>query len=191
MTEDSTLHDGSSIQVEYLRELELMDRRGIGNGFAAAEIPYVGDEFSMFLIVPDQGRFAEIRDSLDQEFVDTIDDTFEEGPYELLLPEWETTTNLDLLPWLTEAGTAPGSYPGIDPSASLAGSVHGADIAVDEEGTVAAAATALDFEESAGPQPELTIAAGRPFLYLIRHRPSGAVLFAGQVTDPSYRSPAR
>lgn len=163
MTEDSTLHDGSSIQVEYLRELELMDRRGIGNGFAAAEIPYVGDEFSMFLIVPDQGRFAEIRDSLDQEFVDTIDDTFEEGPYELLLPEWETTTNLDLLPWLTEAGTAPGSYPGIDPSAFLAGSVHGADIAVDEEGTVAAAATALDFEESAGPQPELTIAADRPF----------------------------
>ncbi|HSJ35738.1 MAG TPA: serpin family protein [Acidimicrobiia bacterium] len=184
VSEDFTLLDGSTIQVEYMRELELLDRRGVGDGFVAAEIPYVGGEFSMLLIVPDRDRFTEIRDSLDQGLVDTIDRTFEEGPFELLVPKWETTTNLDLLPWLEEAGVAPGSYPGIDPSAFLAGAVHGADIAVDEEGTVAAAATGLGFNESAGAMPELTIAADRPFLYLIRHRPSGAVLFAGQVTDP-------
>lgn len=183
VNEDFTLLDGSTIPVEYMRELELLDRRGVGDGFVAAEIPYEGREFSMLLIVPDHDRFNEVRDSLDQELVDTID-TFEEGPFELLVPKWETTTDLDLLPWLEEAGVAPGSYPGIDPNAFLAGAVHGADIAVDEEGTVAAAATGLGFDESAGAMPGLTIAADRPFLYLIRHRPSGAVLFAGQVTDP-------
>lgn len=185
VTDTFTRLDGSNTDVTFMRELELSDRRGVGDGFAGAEIPYVGGEFSMLLIVPDQGRFAEIRDSLDQEFIDTIDQTFAEGPYELLLPRWETTTNLDLLPWLEEAGVAPGSYPGIDPSAFLAGAVHGADIAVDEEGTVAAAATGLDFEESAAPVPEMIIAADRPYLYVIRHRPSGAVLFTGQMTDPS------
>lgn len=185
VTDTFTLLDGSTTEIEFMRELELSDRRGVGDGFAGAEIPYVGGEFSMLLIVPDQGRFTEIRDSLDQEFVGTIDRTLEEGPYELLLPKWETATNLDLLPWLREAGAAPGSYPAIDPSAFLAGAVHGADIAVDEEGTVAAAATGLGFNESGAALPELTIAADRPFLYLIRHRPSGAVLFTGQVTDPS------
>ena len=63
--------------------------------------------------------------------------------------------------------------------------MHGADIAVDEVGTEAAAATALGFDESGAEDPELTVAAERPFLYLVRHVPTGAVLFAGQVTDPT------
>jgi serpin B len=185
VTDDFTLLNGSTIEVEYMTELELVDRRGTGDGFVAAEIPYVGGEFSMLLIVPEEGQFETVRAELDQDLLATIDATFESGPFELLLPKWETTTNLDLLPWLTEAGAAPGNYPGIDPSAFLAGAVHGADIAVDEEGTVAAAATGLGFEESAAPIPDMTIAADRPYLYVIRHRPSGAVLFAGQLTDPS------
>jgi serpin B len=56
---------------------------------------------------------------------------------------------------------------------------------VDEQGTVAAAATALGFDENEGPQPQFTVRADRPFLYLIRHIPTGAVLFVGRVLDPS------
>jgi serine protease inhibitor len=33
--------------------------------------------------------------------------------------------------------------------------------------------------------PEITVRADRPFLYLIRHQPTGAVLFVGRVLDPS------
>lgn len=177
--------DGSTVDVEFLRELELADRRGQGEGFVGAEIPYVGGEFSMLVIVPDEGRFADLRDELDQDFLDEVDASFTTGPYELLLPRWETTTQLDLLGWLEEAGIAPGSFPAISPDAFLGGAVHGADIAVDEWGTVAAAATGLGFEESGPPEPELVVAADQPFLYFIRHRDSGLVLFAGQVTDPT------
>lgn len=179
-----TLLDGSTKEVELMRELELSDRRGEGDGFVGAEIPYVGDELSMLLIVPEEGRFEEIRSSLDQDFIEMIDDTFETGPFELLVPAWTTTTNLDLLPWLSDVGAAPGSYPKITPGAFLGGAVHGADIAVDEWGTVAAAATGLGFNESGAPEPELTVKADHPFLYFIRHRDSGMVLFAGQVVDP-------
>ncbi|MDQ3738294.1 MAG: serpin family protein [Actinomycetota bacterium] len=176
--------DGSTVDVELMQELELVDRRGEGDGFVGAEIPYVGDEFSMLVIVPDEGRFAEIRDGLDQAFLDQIDDTFSTGLYELRLPSWKTETQIDLLAWLTEIGAAPGSYPAIAPDAFLDAAVHGANISVDEWGTVAAAATALGFEESGAPAPELVVAADQPFLYLIRHRESGLVLFTGQVTDP-------
>ena len=180
-----TLLDGSSVETEYLRELELTDRRGAGDGFVGAEIPYVGGDFSMLVIVPDLGRFEEIRDRLDQAMLDEIDRAFTTGPYELLIPKWSSTTQLDMLAWLTEIGVAPGSYPSITADAFLDAAVHGADITVDEWGTVAAAATALGFDESGPPEPELTVKADRPFLYLIRHRPTGLVLFAGQVTNPA------
>jgi serpin B len=177
--------DGSTVPVELMRELELSDRRGRGDGFVGAELPYVGGELSMLILVPDADRFAEIRDGLDEEFLDAVDASFTTGPYELLMPGWSTTSAIDLMSWLTELGAAPGSYPATSPGASLDGAVQGADISVDEWGTVAAAATALGFEESGPPEPELTVKADRPFLYVIRHRDSGLALFAGQVTDPS------
>jgi serpin B len=185
VSDSFTRLDGSTAPVELMRELELGDRRGRGDGFVGAELPYVGGELSMLILVPDAGRFAEIRDGLSQSFLDTVDATFSTGPYELLMPAWSTTSAFDLMDWLTELGAAPGLYPAISPGAFLAGAVHGADIHVDEWGTVAAAATALAFEESGPPEPELTVKADRPFLYVIRHRDSGLALFAGQVTDPS------
>jgi serpin B len=177
--------DGSTIEVEYMRELELSDLRGQGDGFVGAEIPYVGNEFSMLVLVPERGRFAEIRDRLGHDLLDEIDATFTAGPYELLIPEWSDNTNLDLLAWLEGISAAPGSYPAISPDAFLGAAVHAADITVDEWGTVAAAATGLGFLESGPPEPEFTVKADKPFLYLIRHRPTGIVLFAGQVTDPT------
>ena len=185
VTDTFTHLDGSTVQVEFLRELELADRRGRGDGFVAAELPYAGGAFSMLLIVPDEGRFAEVRDRLDQDLLDQIDATFTTGPYELLMPRWDATTNLDLMGWLSAIGVAPGHYPGISPDAFLGAAVHGADIAVDELGTVAAAATAGGFLQSGPPLPELTVKADKPFLYVIRERSSGLVLFAGQVTDPT------
>jgi serpin B len=177
--------DGSTVDVEFMHELELSDRRGAGDGFVGAEIPYVGGEFSMLVIVPGEGRFAELRNGLDQAFLDEIDATFSTGPYELLVPAWETTTQIGLLDWLKGIGAAPGHYPAISPDAFLDAAVHGADIAVDEWGTVAAAATGLFVADSEPPEPELVVAADQPFLYLIRHRDSGLILFAGQVTDPT------
>jgi serpin B len=177
--------DGGTVDMEFMQELELTDLRGAGDGYVGAEIPYAGDELSMLVIVPDEGRFAELRDGLDQAFLDEIDATFTTGPYELQLPAWRTHTELDLYNWLEAIGAAPGNYPAIAPDVFLGAAVHGADIAVDEWGTVAAAATAFGFEESLGAEPELVVAADQPFLYLIRHRESGLVLFAGQVTDPT------
>jgi serpin B len=180
-----TTLDGTTVDVSFMRELELGDRRGTGDGFAGAEIPYAGGDYSMLVLVPDEGRFDDVVQRLDQELLDEIDATFTTGPYELLLPTWDDEYRIDLLAWLDELGAAPGAYPGISPDAFLDAAVHAADITVDEQGTVAAAATALVFAESGPPEPELTIAANRPFVYLIRHRPTGLVLFAGRVTDPT------
>lgn len=177
--------DGTKVDTSFLVDLEQPGPRGVGDGFIGAEIPYLGDDYTMLLVVPDEGRFEDIRRQLSVDLLAEIDATFTTGPYELRMPEWETTTAIDFLGWLTDLGVAPGAYPGIGPGVFLDGAVHGADIAVDEVGTEAAAATALGFEESGPPEPELVVAADRPFFYLVRHADTGMILFAGQVTDPS------
>src|SRR5258706_13990652 len=47
-----TTLDGTEMPVEFMRELELADRRGVGDGFVGAEIPYAGGDYSMLVIVP-------------------------------------------------------------------------------------------------------------------------------------------
>ncbi len=172
--------DGSETATTYMRELEQTAPRGIGNGWAAAELPYLGDEYSMLVIVPDD--FEAFRSELSQAALDEIDGIIEPGPYELLLPKWETESDIDLMLWLSDMGAAPGNYPAMG-NGFIDGAVHAAVITVDEIGTEAAAATGLGVAESGPPEPEFTIAVDQPFLYLIRHVDSGLVLFAGQVTQ--------
>ncbi|MEM7326715.1 MAG: serpin family protein [Actinomycetota bacterium] len=177
--------DGTTVDMTYLVDLEQPGPRGRGDGYVGAEVPYLGDDYAMLIVVPDEGRFDDIRSRMSSDLLAELDASFTTGPYELRIPEWETTTAIDFLGWLTERGIAPGAYPGIGPGVFLDGAVHGADIAVDEVGTEAAAATALGFDESGPPEPELAVAADRPFFYFVRHVDTGAVLFAGQVTDPT------
>ena len=66
--------------------------------------------------------------------------------------------------------------------------LHEAFVAVDETGTEAAAATAVVIGvRSAAPsvEPPKVFAADHPFLFLIRHRESGAILFLGRVVNPT------
>lgn len=160
-----------------------------GEGYVAAELPYRGDELSMTVIVPDDGAFDDVQQQLAEGLLDQIDAGVTDQAVDLYLPRFASTTSADLQ-GLIEGGLGingifSNHYPGIAEEIALTAAVHAADIEVDEEGTIAAAATALGFEESGPGQPDLTVRADRPFLYAIRHIPTGAVLFLGRVMDPS------
>jgi serpin B len=58
--------------------------------------------------------------------------------------------------------------------------MHKGFVDVNEEGTEAAAATGVSVMAAFS----VTRAIDRPFLFLIRHRPTGEVLFLGRVLDP-------
>ena len=66
--------------------------------------------------------------------------------------------------------------------------IHKAFVAVDEEGTEAAAATAVLMTIGASPlmaKPEPKIfKADHPFLFIIRHKKTGAILFMGRLINP-------
>jgi serpin B len=82
-------------------------------------------------------------------------------------------------------------FTGISPIASQTGLyirkvIHEANIDVDEKGTEAAAATAVLMATGGGPElRQIDFKVDRPFLFLVRDVPTGAVLFMGRVVDPS------
>jgi serpin B len=64
--------------------------------------------------------------------------------------------------------------------------IHQANITVDEQGTEAAAATAVGMRATSAPMdPPVELTIDRPFLYAVRDTATGAVLFLGRVSDPS------
>jgi serpin B len=85
------------------------------------------------------------------------------------------------------------AFEGADFSGMIAGEstqidevVHEVFIEVTEEGTEAAAATAVVMTRAAAiPRPPIVLRLDRPFLFAIRHVPTGAVLFVGRVDDPT------
>lgn len=80
---------------------------------------------------------------------------------------------------------------GMSPDDDLALSevIHKAFVEVNEEGTEAAATTAVIVVEitSIGrPKVPKVFIADHPFLFFIRHNPSNTILFAGQYTTPEW-----
>jgi serine protease inhibitor len=63
--------------------------------------------------------------------------------------------------------------------------LHKAFVEVNEEGTEAAAATGVGMVRSMAKPPPKVFRADHPFLFLIREKSTGCILFAGRLADPS------
>ena len=189
------LLDGSSVDVPMMRTEEEF-RHAAGDGYQAVDLPYVGHELSMTVIVPDRGRFREFEDSLDAALVDRIITGLAFRYVALDLPRFELESQFRLGETLGSMGmtdafdSAASDLSGMDGRSCLAGDaeclyirevVHKAFVSVDEAGTEAAAATAVVVQtESAKPTP-IGVTVDRPFIFLIRDRETEAVLFVGRV----------
>jgi serpin B len=166
-----------------------------GDGYQIVALPYEGGSAEMLLIVPDQGQFAAVEAALDADWLDGALDALQMEPLMLTMPRFETESEIGLADTLKALGMPAAFDPnradfsGMDGTTELYISdvFHKAFVNVDEEGTEAAAATAVVVAvESAMPAEsvvELTV--DRPFIFLIREQESGAVLFLGRVVDPS------
>ena len=160
-----------------------------GPGWKAAEIPYLGGELAMDVIVPDD--LAAFESSLNSETLDTVLRGATEPLATLQLPKFTFRSSIALKEQLAEMGMPLAFADGADLSGITTAEqlrirdvFHQAFIAVDEEGTEAAAATAVVIEAVSGPCCK-SLVVDRPFLFAIRDVPTGVVLFLGRVADPT------
>ncbi|XP_013091555.2 leukocyte elastase inhibitor-like [Biomphalaria glabrata] len=162
----------------------------------AVEIPYKGKELGMVILLPDEDTSLEsVVNNLTWEKLKTIFDglAYPGSKVKLTLPKFEMTSSLDLKSLLSSLGMEVAfnvncaDFSGMTGGKDLyiSAAVHKAFIQVNEEGTEAAAATAVVMMmRCAVPQPP-PITIDRPFLFLIRDIRANNILFLGQVTDPS------
>ena len=161
------------------------------DGLQVIEFPYNNEELSLVALLPeDIDGLPALEQSLTSESLDTYLDGLSETSVSVHLPKFEMTCKFELRDALTAMGmtdafTGAADFSGIDGTRSLFISkiLHKAFIQLDEEGTEAAAATAVVMEySSADPLPEFR--ADHPFLFLIRDNVTDSILFLGRVMEP-------
>ncbi len=186
------LLDGSSVSVPMMRNRDAL-RYGAGTGWRAVELPYVGDALAMTVIVPDD--LVAFEASLDAALLDSIVASMQPTDVDLTMPRFDTETRADLGPVLAAMGMPTAFDPDQADFSGITSEValfirlviHQANITVDEAGTEAAAATVILMGDTSGPggSGPIELRVDRPFLFLIRDVPTGAVVFMGRVADPS------
>ena len=183
--EPFTRGDGTAVNVAMMHYDEYLPS-ATTDTYQAVELPYGGGALSMVVIVPND--LASFEAALTAESLLAVVGSVSDGGIHLSLPRWTARTHATLNDTLAALGM-PTAF---TPSADLSGIVdggglwldrveHEASIDVDEDGTRAAAATGGVIVSSHGP----TVEVNRPYLYVIRDRGAGTILFIGRVTDPS------
>lgn len=162
-------------------------------GFSAIELPYVGNDLSMVVFLPEQqDGLAAFEEMLNHETVKIwLDDLYNTSASEVSvsLPKFKTTCEFDLSAVLIEMGMEH-AFSGADFSGMtgrkdlfISKVVHKAFVDVNEEGTEAAAATAVIIDKAF--HRLLAFRADHPFLFLIRENETGSILFVGRIMDPT------
>jgi serpin B len=186
------LTDGGSVDVPMMYE-----EKGLGyikgEDYLAVELPYAGGQLSMLVLLPDTGGLAGFESRLNGGVVRGIVSAMTYTEVRLTLPKFRMEWSAELSTGMKALGMTdafdPGSadFSGMDGARDLfiSGILHKSFVSVDEQGTEAAAATAVIVGEAAMPSNPVEVKVDRPFLFLIRDNPTGAVLFIGRVTNPS------
>ncbi len=183
-------------QVDFMRqEQRYAVRKAVGVGQAVA-LPYAKDDLRMVLVLPESdglagarataaalpARWAAIRPRDEEKVV-------------VVLPKFKIDSGVVELMDVLDASFGLGLIKGEDggfleiadrPDLHVDSVLHRAVISVDEEGTEAAAATAVMMATRAMKRPPPRVLKfDRPFVFAIEHAATGRVVFAGVVADPS------
>jgi serine protease inhibitor len=169
-----------------------------GEGFQALRLPYRGDRFAMYVLLPDSGRsLADLRGGLSATAWRGWMGTFAPREVHVTLPKYRLSLESRLNTPLEALGMADA----FDPGRARFGAMLPAEflqrqnayvseakqkvfIEVNEEGTEAAAVTGIEVRTTSAPAPPMQFRVDRPFVVAIRDDQTGALLFVGQVNDP-------
>ncbi|MFO7605477.1 MAG: serpin family protein [Desulfurivibrionaceae bacterium] len=165
-------------------------------GVEVVELSYVGNDLSMVLILPAESTFADFEAGLDAARISDIMNALAPKGGFLAMPRFKFDAKLNLLKIFEDAGFSVPFDPqfadfsglseiALEERLHVSGAFHRAAIAVDEEGTEAAAATAIGVGgvTSTEEKDVFNVRLDRPFLFVIRDRPTGTILFMGRMVD--------
>ncbi|XP_048204476.1 serpin B9 [Perognathus longimembris pacificus] len=159
------------------------------------ELPYEGRELSMLVLLPDDGvDLSKVENDLTfEKFIAwSKPDRMKSIEVEVSLPRFKLEENYDMESVLQRLGMVDAFQHGkadlsvlsADRDLYLSRFMHKSVVEVNEEGTEAAAASAVIIVECCFQEPEHRFCADHPFLFFIRHNTTNSLLFCGRFTSP-------
>ena len=179
--------DGSSAAVPLMTQTSSL-AAATGNNYTAVDLPYGNSAFSMTVVLPNKGTdinaFAE---AMTLEKWQALDATFNVRETTLFLPRFKLEWKRKLNPDLEKLGMGIAFSDGFADFTRM--SPMGNNLVIDEviqktfvdvneEGTEAAAVTSVGVGVTSAPAP---IRVDRPFMFAIREKLSGTILFVGKI----------
>ena len=185
--------DGTQVTVPRMRQTGGLPYLRAGD-VQALELPYAGTLLGMVILLPDPGQMDAVLETLDGSSLQAMFAGLSDTTVSLTLPRFELEASFSLDATLRSMGMnlafSGGDFSGMmaEP-VSVQAVLHQAWIRTDESGTEATAATVIIGGADGGvdidPPEPTPFVVDRPFLFVIWHRVTHAVIFLGKVEDPS------
>jgi serpin B len=183
---------GKPVRVPTMRQQEDF-RYGRIPGAQIVALPYYGRDVSLLILLPDPGQFESFERGLTAQTLRDAEYGLATAKVDLSLPRFRFEAGMSLKASLSalgikEAFSKQADFSGIaSQRVGLDDVLHKTFVAVDEKGTEAAAATAvIAVVLGAMARPRVVrLKIDRPFIFVIHDHPTGVILFAGRVTNPS------
>jgi serine protease inhibitor len=170
-------------------------RYGDSDSLQTLELPYVGDDLSMIVLLPKKvDGLVELETALTVENLEKWMGGLGKTRVRVFLPRFKVSRGFGLNDTLASMGMvdafddSKANFSGMDGNENwlyIAAVLHKAFVDVNEEGTEAAAATAAAMAARGIPPPAPVFRADRPFVFLIRAGRTGSILFLGRVVNPT------
>lgn len=198
-TKDSnfSLSDNSTVNVPMMHFVEPRKRVAMPyvrrSGVRAMDFPYQGDRIVMTVFLPDVDSLTAFEDALSTALLDTLYGAQEPESLSVSLPKFQFTfgtksiaTTLKTLGMNDAFDPSKADFTAMSSALSLYISdvFHKAFIAVDEAGTEAAAATGVAMDVLSINNNMVSFNVNRPFIFIIRDKVTGTILFMGRVVNP-------
>ena len=201
LDEDFTLISGKKIKTPMMKlydEDSKYNYAWTGN-LQILELPYSGDDISMLILLPRENDIALAEEYLTNQKLSELKNTFQKQQVNIILPKFKFETKYFVVDQLTNLGistafTDDADFSGMngEHNLNIQEVIHQAFVEVDEDGTEAAAATAVSFNflPTAANKPVIpTFRADHSFIFMIQENETGNILFIGRVVDPTNKQP--
>lgn len=163
-----------------------------GDGFQALELPYTDGTVVATLVLPSPEQ-PDFDGTITTDYFSWMLSQMRQSKVSVSIPRFELSQRYELKATLKSMGMSSSFDPATADFGGLASSeepifideiIHQTYIRVDEEGTEAAAATVVMGGAGGIEEEPPVFVADRPFLFIVRDVPTGAILFMARVTEP-------
>ena len=196
---DFTTPSGETVTVEMMQRTDDDAIYGYAEtkDLQVLEMPYEnesGKKLSMIVLLPKENDLQAAEDAITEGEFEEIVGSIESQQVKVYFPKFKLETEYQLSDTLKDMGmpvafTNAADFSGMDGMTGLFISdvVHKAFVEVNEEGTEAAAATAVVFAERMSQEEETipVFRADHPFIFLIQDDETGNILFIGRISNPA------